>query len=79
MADTYEKVKAVVAERLLIEEDKISPDARFREDLEVDSLGLVDLIMRLEEEFGIEISEEDAEGLATVQDAVTYIDQHSNG
>ena len=77
MADTYEKVKAVVAERLLIEEDKITPEARFREDLEVDSLGLVDLIMRLEEEFGIEISEEDAETLSTVQDAVTYIDAHS--
>ncbi len=77
MADTYEKVKAVVAERLLIEEDKITPEARFREDLEVDSLGLVDLIMRLEEEFGIEISEEDAETLSTVQDAVTYIDAHN--
>ena len=77
MADTYEKVKAVVAERLLIEEDKITPEARFREDLEVDSLGLVDLIMRLEEEFGTEISEEDAETLSTVQDAVTYIDAHN--
>lgn len=68
-----EKVKKIIAEQLGVEEDEVTPDASFIDDLGADSLDTVELIMAFEEEFGIEIPEEDAEKIATVQNAVDYI------
>lgn len=76
MADTYEDVKSIIVELLGVEEAKVTPEARFREDLEADSLDLVELIMAFEEKFGGEISDEDAQKITTVGEAVTYIDSH---
>ncbi len=70
------QLKKIVAEQLGVDESKIVPSARFSEDLNADSLDLVELIMSLEEEFGLEISDEDAEQIATVNDAVEYIVEH---
>lgn len=67
------RIRKVVAEQLGIEESKITEDADFRKDLGADSLDLVELIMTFEEEFGGEISDEDAQKIATVGDAVDYI------
>ncbi len=72
----YERLKKIVAEQLGVEEEQVTPDASFVEDLNADSLDLVDLIMTLEEQFGMEISDEDAEKIVTVQDAVNYIEEH---
>ncbi|HNP71212.1 MAG TPA: acyl carrier protein [Kouleothrix sp.] len=71
------RLKHIVAEQLGVEEAKIVPSARFTDDLNADSLDLVEMIMSLEEEFGVEIPDEDAEKLLTVQDAIDYIDSHS--
>lgn len=71
--EVFEQVKAIVVELLDVDEDKITMDARFREDLEADSLDLVELIMEVEERFGGEISDEDAQKLTTVGEAVAYI------
>ncbi len=71
-----ERVQAVVAEKLSVDESEVVPDASFTEDLNADSLDLVELIMAFEEEFAdddIEISDEDAEGIQTVQQAVDYL------
>jgi len=76
MADTYQEVKAIIVELLGSDEAKITNDARFREDLEADSLDLVELIMAFEEKFGGEISDEDAQNITTVGEAVSYIDEH---
>jgi len=76
MASTEERVKGIVVELLGVDLDRVTPPARFREDLEADSLDLVELIMKFEEEFGGEISDEDAQKITTVGDAVTYIDSH---
>jgi len=76
MSDTLEKVKLIIVDLLSIDEDKISPEARFREDLEADSLDLVELIMAFEEKFGGEISDEDAQKITTVGEAVKYIEEH---
>ncbi|NJO84309.1 MAG: acyl carrier protein [Blastochloris sp.] len=74
MADDIEsRVKNVVVELLGVEEDKVVLSARFREDLEADSLDLVELIMAFEEEFGGDISDEDAQKITTVGQAVEYI------
>jgi acyl carrier protein len=73
MADTYEEVKAIIVERLGADAAKVTMEARFREDLEADSLDLVELIMAFEEKFGNEISDEDAQKITTVGEAVTYI------
>jgi acyl carrier protein len=73
MADTYEEVKAIIVERLGADPAKVTLEARFREDLEADSLDLVELIMAFEEKFGNEISDEDAQKITTVGEAVTYI------
>jgi acyl carrier protein len=67
------KVKEIVKEQLEVEESKITPTAKFTEDLNADSLDTVELVMALEEEFGTEIPDEDAEKILTVQDAVDYI------
>ena len=72
---TFERVKKIVVELLGVDEARVVPDARFREDLEADSLDLVELIMAFEEEFGGEISDEEAQTITTVGQAVTYIDE----
>ncbi len=76
MADTYGEIKAIIVELLGSDESKITMDARFREELEADSLDLVELIMAFEDKFGAEISDEDAQGITTVGEAVRYIDSH---
>jgi acyl carrier protein len=68
------KVKAIISELLDIDEDEIKPESRFREDLEADSLDLVELIMEFEEAFGGEISDEDAQEITTVSEVVNYIE-----
>ncbi len=75
-SDVFERVKNIIVEQLGVDPDKVTPDARFREDLEADSLDLVELIMAFEEEFGGEISDEDAQKISTVGEAVAYIEQH---
>jgi len=75
--EILEKVKAVIVEQLNVEEDDVVEDAAFVDDLGADSLDIVELVMALEEEFGISIPDEDAEGIKNVGDAVAYID--SNG
>jgi acyl carrier protein len=71
--EILEKVKAVVVDQLNVEEDEVIDDASFVDDLGADSLGIVELVMALEEEFGVSIPDEDAEGIKTVGDAVSYI------
>ena len=73
--DTFERVKKVVLEQLTVEPDEVTPQATFIEDLGADSLDMVELSMALEEEFQIEIPDEDAEKIRTVQNAVEYIDE----
>jgi len=73
------QLKKIVAEQLGVDESKIIPSARFSEDLNADSLDLVEMIMSLEEEFSVEIPDEDAEKIRTVKDAVDYIDKHAKG
>ena len=72
--DTLKRVSKIIVDLLGADESKVTPEARFREDLEADSLDLVELIMAFEEEFGGEISDEDAQKIATVGEAVTYVD-----
>ncbi|MCW5878994.1 MAG: acyl carrier protein [Anaerolineales bacterium] len=74
MADTFEQVKGTIIELLGVDEAKVTREARFREDLEADSLDIVELIMALEDKMSIEISDEDAQGITTVGHAVDYIE-----
>lgn len=76
MADTFSQVKDVIVELLNVDGDKVTMEARFREDLEADSLDLVELIMAFEDKFGGEISDEDAQKITTVGEAVRYLDAH---
>ena len=71
-----EKVKKIIAEKLSVDLEEVVPEAMFVDDLGADSLDLVELIMSMEEEFDIDISDEDAEKLLSVQDAITYINEH---
>ena len=73
---TYDRLKKLIVEQLGVDEDEVTPQASFVDDLNADSLDLVELIMSLEEEFGMEISDEDAEKIQKVQDAVDYIEEH---
>jgi len=73
MATVDERVKKIIAEQLGVEEDEVTSEASFVEDLEADSLDTVELVMALEEEFGIEIPDEDAEKILTVGKALDYI------
>ena len=77
MSDVLERVKKVVVEQLSVDESIVTPEASFTADLGADSLDTVELVMAFEEEFGCEIPDEEAEKIATVQDAVDYIDSHS--
>jgi acyl carrier protein len=70
------RVIEIIVEQLGVSEEEVTMEASFIEDLGADSLDLVELIMAMEEEFGIEISDEDAEKIQTVQDVVTYINEH---
>jgi acyl carrier protein len=72
-----ERLKRIISEQLGVDESQVTPDASFEEDLNADSLDLVELIMSLEEEFGIEISEEEAERIRTVGDAEEFIREHA--
>ncbi len=78
MSDTFSSVKEIIVELLGVEESKVTAESKFREDLEADSLDLVELIMAFEEKFGGEISDEDAQKINTVGEVVAYIDQHMN-
>ncbi len=71
--DTFEQVKEVIVDKLGVDADKVTPEARFVEDLGADSLETVELIMGLEDKFGTSISDEDAEKIRTVQAAVDYV------
>ena len=73
---TFDRLKKIIVEQLGVDEEEVTPTASFVEDLNADSLDLVELIMSLEEEFGMEISDEDAEKIQKVQDAVEYIEEH---
>jgi len=71
-----DKVKKIIAEKLSVDLDEVVPEASFVDDLGADSLDLVELIMSMEEEFDVEISDEDAEKMTTVKDALDYVNQH---
>jgi acyl carrier protein len=71
-----EKVKGIIMEQLGVEEEEVTAAASFADDLGADSLDQVELVMALEEEFNIEISDEEAEKIKTVQDAISYIQSH---
>ncbi|PLT34242.1 acyl carrier protein [Bacillus sp. V5-8f] len=73
LADVLERVTKIVVDRLGVEESEVKPEASFKEDLGADSLDVVELVMELEDEFGMEISDDDAEKIVTVGDAVNYI------
>jgi acyl carrier protein len=74
MNDTEERVRAIIVDLLGVDEEEVTLNARFREDLEADSLDLVELIMAFEEEFKGEISDEEAQKITTVSEAIDYID-----
>jgi acyl carrier protein len=76
MSDTFAEVKGIITDLLGVDESKVTMEAKFREDLEADSLDLVELIMAFEDKFGAEISDEDAQSITTVGEAVKYIDSH---
>jgi acyl carrier protein len=71
----FERVKNIIVDQLGVDPDRVVLDASFRQDLEADSLDLVELIMAFEEEFGGEISDDDAQRITTVQEAVTFLDK----
>jgi acyl carrier protein len=77
MSDSLERVKVIIVDLLGVDPEQVTVEARFREDLEADSLDLVELIMALEEEFGGEISDEQAQKITTVGDAITFLDGRS--
>ncbi|MET3682103.1 acyl carrier protein [Alkalibacillus flavidus] len=76
MADVLDRVKNIIVERLDVDESKVTENASFKDDLEADSLDVVELVMELEDEFDLEISDEDAEKINTVGDAVNYINSN---
>jgi len=77
MADTEEKVRGIIVELLGVDPSKVKREARFREDLEADSLDLVELIMEFEQQFGGEISDEEAQKIETVGQAVDYLESRA--
>ena len=77
MASAEERVKQIIVEQLGVDENEVTPTASFVDDLGADSLDTVELVMAFEEAFGIEIPDEDAEKIATVKDAIDYIEKHA--
>jgi acyl carrier protein len=77
MSNISEKVKGIIVEQLGVDQDQVTEDASFVDDLGADSLDQVELVMALEEEFGIEIPDEDAEKITRVKEAVSYIQEHA--
>ena len=75
--DTFERVRKIIVDQLGVDPERVIMEANFRDDLEADSLDLVELIMAFEEEFGGEISDDEAQRNRTVGEAVTYLDSHS--
>ena len=75
MQDVFAEIKGIIVDLLGTDEDKVTLEAKFREDLEADSLDIVELIMAFEDKFGSEISDEDAQKISTVGDAVKYIEE----
>ncbi len=76
MSETSDRVKKIVIEHLGVEAEKVTEDASFIDDLGADSLDIVELVMAFEEEFGVEIPDDAAEKISTVNDAIEYIDSH---
>lgn len=74
--EIFEQVKAIIVEQLGADPDKINMETNFRKDLEADSLDLVEMVMALEDKFGGEIADEEAQKIATVGDAVRYVKEH---
>jgi acyl carrier protein len=79
MASAEEKVKQIIVEQLGVDEAEVTSGASFQDDLGADSLDIVELVMAFEEAFDVEIPDEDAEKIKTVQDAVNYVNTHSKG
>ncbi len=79
MSETQEKIKQIIVDELGVDEAEVTENARFIEDLGADSLDLVELVMRFEEEFDIEIPDEDAEKIQAVRDAYAYVEQNQEG
>jgi len=73
VADVFERVKTIIVDQLDVEEEKVTMEASFKDDLDADSLDVVELVMELEDEFDMEIADEEAEKINTVGDAVDYI------
>lgn len=76
MSEVQDKIKQIIVDELGVDEAEVTENARFIEDLGADSLDLVELVMRFEEEFDIEIADEDAEKIQSVRDAYAYVEQH---
>ncbi|MFT9847895.1 acyl carrier protein [Aneurinibacillus sp. REN35] len=76
MAETFDRVKKIIVDRLGVDESEIKEEASFKDDLGADSLDVVELVMELEDEFDLEISDEDAEKITTVGDVIKYIEAH---
>lgn len=76
MATVHERIAKIVSERLGVDESEVKKEATFKDDLGADSLDVVELVMELEDEFELEISDEDAEKIATVGDVIDYIERH---
>ena len=79
MASAEEKVKQIIVEQLGVDEAEVTSGASFQDDLGADSLDIVELVMAFEEAFDVEIPDEDAEKIKTVQDAINYVNAHSKG
>ncbi|MDE5796803.1 MAG: acyl carrier protein [Muribaculaceae bacterium] len=77
MSDIDSRVKAIIVDKLTVDENEVTPTAEFSKDLGADSLDTVELIMEFEKEFGITIPDEDAEKIVSVGDAIAYIEEHS--
>lgn len=76
MSDIASRVKAIIVDKLTVDENEVTPAAEFSKDLGADSLDTVELIMEFEKEFGITIPDKDAEKITTVGDAISYIEEH---
>jgi len=78
VADVFDKVKDIIVDKLEVEESQVTMEASFKDDLEADSLDVVELVMELEDEFDMEIADEEAEKINTVGDAVNYINSNQS-